>query len=271
MLNRLIRFAAFRLLKMLPTEDAVVVMPVQHWTKMVTWIGRTDPNMILHGFGPLLNRNPDMGTMPLDLSVVDEVRFDHLAGLFASTSLDHAVISMPVRQAAYIFGLLKDMNARKVVEIGRYKGGCTLVMAAGMEGQGTLWSIDTGNEAAILKTKINTNKNYDVMLQEKLDHFGLKNVQILNGDSRTIEVQTGELDVAMIDGDHSYEGALNDFERFGRRVRVGGAVLFDDAFAEGIFTSHVDTVGRLVREITDKGDYRLIKQVNRLAHIERVK
>lgn len=271
MLNRLIRFAAFRLLKILPTEDAIVAMPVQHWTKMVTLIGRTDPNMILHGFGPLLNRNPDMGTMPLDLSVIEDVRFDHLTGLFASTSLDHAVISMPVRQGAYIFGLLKDIKARKVLEIGRYKGGSTLIMAAAMGGQGTLWSIDTGNETAILKGKINSNKNYDALLQEKLNHFALSNVQILHGDSRTIEVETGELDAVMIDGDHSYEGVRSDFERFGRRVRLGGAILFDDAFAEEIFTSHVDTVGRIVKEITLGGDYKLVKQVNRLAHIVRLR
>jgi predicted O-methyltransferase YrrM len=271
MVNRLIRFVALRLLKMLSAEDAVVAIPVEHWTNIVTWIGRTDPNVILQGFGPLLNRDPDMSTMPVDLPVTDDVRFEHLAGLFASTSLDHAVISMPVRQAAYIFGLLKDIKALKVVEIGRYKGGCTLIIAAAMGGQGTLWSIDTGIKEVNLRTKRNMDKSYDMLLRGQLERFGLSNVSIHNGDSHTIEVDTGELDVVLIDGDHSYEGVRNDFERFGRRVRLGGAILFDDAFAEGIFTSHVDTVGRLLHEITSNGDYRLIKQVNRLAHVERVR
>jgi hypothetical protein len=63
----------------------------------------------------------------------------------------------------------------------------------------------------------------------------------------------------------------SDFERFGRRVRVGGAVLFDDAFDEGIFKTHSDTVGQLVREVLEGGEFRLVKRVNRLAHIERVR
>jgi hypothetical protein len=74
-----------------------------------------------------------------------------------------------------------------------------------------------------------------------------------------------------IDGDHSYEGVRNDFERFGRRVRVGGAVLFDDACSEGSFETHSATVGRLVDEIVAGGDFKMAKAVNRLAHLERIR
>jgi predicted O-methyltransferase YrrM len=258
-------------LELLPAEDAAIAVPEKHWVKLVGRIGRTNPDAVLQGFGPLLNRDPNMGNLPLDLPVGGEVRFDHLAGLFASTSLDHAVISMPVRQAAYVFGVLKDMKARAVIEIGRYKGGCTLLMAAAMGGQGTLWTIDTGEKESHLKPGQGQAKTYDQLLQEKLALLGLRNVRLLIGDSRRIEVDTNEIDAVMIDGDHSYEGARNDFERFGRRVRVGGAVLFDDACSEGIFTSHTDTVGRLIREIASSGEYRVVKHVNRLAHVERVR
>ena len=41
-------------------------------------------------------------------------------------------------------GLVRRMNARKVIEIGRYKGGSTLTIAAAMNGQGQFWSIDLG-------------------------------------------------------------------------------------------------------------------------------
>ncbi len=63
----------------------------------------------------------------------------------------------------------------------------------------------------------------------------------------------------------------SDYERFGRRTRVGGALLFDDAFEERLFGAHPESVGRLVREITDEGDFRLVKAVDRLAHLERVR
>ena len=95
-------------------------------------------------------------------------------------------------------------------------------------------------------------------------------MNLLVGDSRTIEVDTGEVDLVFIDGDHSYEGVKNDFERFGKRVRIGGAMLFDDAFDEGIFKTHSDTVGRVVQGIVAEGEFKLVKAVNRLAHLERV-
>jgi hypothetical protein len=65
-------------------------------------------------------------------------------------------------------------------------------------------------------------------------------------------------------------GVKSDFQKFGRRVRLGGAVLLDDAFDEDIFKTHADTVGRLV-EVTARGEFRLARVVNRLAHLERVK
>lgn len=96
------------------------------------------------------------------------------------------------------------------------------------------------------------------------------NVTLVAGDSRSVQVDTGEVDLVLIDGDHSYASVKNDFERFGKRVRSGGAVLFDDAFAEGIFQTHFDTVGRVVEEVIGEGQFRLVKTVNRLAHLEKL-
>jgi len=65
---------------------------------------------------------------------------------------------------------------------------------------------------------------------------------------------------------------MNDFERFGRRVRVGGAVLFDDCFDDEFFhVPHTEGVGKAVADITSTGDFRLVKRVCRLAHLERVR
>jgi predicted O-methyltransferase YrrM len=141
-------------------------------------------------------------------------------------------------------------------------------MAAAMGIHGHLWSIDIGYKESYM----NPGRSWDAMLRDALAAFGLSNVEILVGDSRTIEVDFGgEVDLVTIDGDHSYEGVRNDFERFGRRVRVGGAVLFDDAAGDGVFPSHEDTVGRLVREITSTRDYQLVKSVNRMAHLTRLR
>ena len=85
-----------------------------------------------------------------------------------------------------------------------------------------------------------------------------------------LDLETPEVDLVLIDGDHSYDGARSDFERFGRRVRIGGAVLFDDAFDHPVFrTTHSSGVPRLVREIQAQGDFTLVRVVDRLAHLSR--
>ncbi len=226
------------------------------------------PQLLLEALGPRLNRSPSLDSMAFDLPSDGSLRFEDLAGLFASTSLDHGVIAMTVRQTAYLFGLVRRTKSRKVIEIGRYKGGSTLTIAAAMNGEGEFWSIDLGEKEARLHQR--GTRTFDDEISDLCARFGLP-VTLLVGDSRTIEVDTGEVDLVFIDGDHTYEGVRNDFERFGRRVKVGGAVLFDDACDEGIFHTHSDSVGRLIREIASSGDYRLVKSVNRLAHIERVR
>jgi len=218
--------------------------------------------------GAHLNLKPNLDNMPLDLPVTEHWQFEHLAGLFASTSLDHAVISMTIRQAAYLFGLVRQMKPRKVIEIGRYKGGSTLVIAAAMNGKGEFWSIDIGEKHGGMHCG-EQSRPFDEMLADTCKRFGLK-VSIIVGDSRAVDVDTGEVDLVFIDGDHSYEGVRSDFERFGKRVRVGGAVLFDDAFTDGIFNTEKAGIGRLVREILARGEFKLVKAVNRLAHLEKV-
>ena len=228
-----------------------------------------NPQELIDAIGPRLNRAPDLDSMPIDLPVRGRLSFEHLAGLFASTSLDHGVISMTVRQAAYLYGLVRQTGARKVIEIGRYKGGSTLAIAAAMEGQGRFWSIDIGEKEERLFGNQPARRRFDEQVADVLRRYGLR-ADLLEGDSRTIDFDSGEVDLVLIDGDHSLEGVRCDFERFGRRARVGGAVLLDDAYGDGVFASHVDTVGRVLAEVIEEGEFKLVRAVNRMAHLVRV-
>ncbi len=245
------------------------VLPRSICTAFARNISGHNPQLLLEVLGPRLNRNPVLDTMPFDLPLGKPIQFEDLAGLFASTSLDHAVIAMTVRQTAYLFGLVRRLNAHEVIEVGRYKGGSTLVIAAAMNGEGQFWSIDLGEKEARLHGE-KTHRSFDDQIRDICRRFGLR-VDLRVGDSRTIEVETGEVDLVFIDGDHSYEGVRNDFQRFGRRVRIGGAVLFDDACDEKHFQTHSDSVGRLVDEAVATGEFKLVKTVDRLAHLERIR
>jgi hypothetical protein len=107
-----------------------------------------DPHAVLQPLGARLNRAPQLATMPFDLDPADELEFEDLAGLFSSSILNHGIVGMTIRQLAYVFGLARRMGARSAVEIGRWRGGSTIALAAAMGPDGTVWSIDNGEKAA---------------------------------------------------------------------------------------------------------------------------
>ncbi len=221
------------------------------------------PHELYGVIGPHINRKPRMKDIYMDTPVEGEVRFDHLAGLFTSSELNQGIISMTIRQAAYLFGLVRKMRAKKIVEIGRYKGGSTLVLAAACAG-GDLWSIDIGEKVNRLYGK--EQKAFDEELQRMLDRLGLK-AHLLVGDSRTIQIDTGELDLVLIDGSHRYDDVKIEFERWGKRLRKGGALILDDAVI-GRFHKNITGEHLLMKEIDGKG-FRLVKEVDNFAHLER--
>src|SRR5262245_18407772 len=68
--------------------------------------------------------------------------FEDLAFLFTSSQLDHGIISQELDEAARLYGVARDVEDGAVVEIGRFKGGSTFLVAAALRGRATLWSYD---------------------------------------------------------------------------------------------------------------------------------
>src|SRR5260221_11525992 len=69
------------------------LLPTTTKHALVSYVGDKEPHLMLEVLGPKLNRKPNLDNMAFDLDVKSGLRFEHLAGLFASTSLDHAVIA----------------------------------------------------------------------------------------------------------------------------------------------------------------------------------
>lgn len=228
------------------------------------------PQYVLEVIGHVIYRDACLDNMVLDLSEESDFNFEHLAGLFSSNNLNRGATAQTIRMAAYTYGLIRSRSVRKIIEIGRYKGGTTLLMAVAMRGGGEIWSVDSGDKERRLHQT--GERSFDIQLADKCKQYNIKtNIHMMVGDSRVIEFESGEVDLVYIDGDHAYETVKNDFERFGRRVRVGGIILFDDVFDEGVFKTSSDTVGKLVQEIVGGGEYRLVRAVNRMAHVERTR
>src|SRR3954468_16869031 len=68
--------------------------------------------------------------------------FEDLAFMFSSNQLNHGVASLQLDEAALLFRLARDARSGPFAEIGRFKGGSTLVFAAALPDGVELWSYD---------------------------------------------------------------------------------------------------------------------------------
>jgi predicted O-methyltransferase YrrM len=177
----------------------------------------------------------------------DSVRgFEDLAFMFSSNQLNHGVASLQLDEAALLFRLARDARSGPFAEIGRFKGGSTLVFAAALPDGVELWSYDLH---VALRADM-PGEQLDAELREALIRFGLEHkVHLVVADSHTVDPPSEPLELLFIDGDHSYEGAKADFDRWQAFVRPGGHVLFHDAVDAGGYGNVYPGVARLVAEI----------------------
>jgi predicted O-methyltransferase YrrM len=202
--------------------------------ELVRRLGRTGPGKQLIHAAVL----PDPGAMRF-ANVErwpDSVRgFEDLAFMFSSNQLNHGVASLQIDEAALLFRLARDVESGPIAEIGRFKGGSTVVFASALPEGAELWSYD-------LHVALRPD-----MSGEALDVA--HKVHLLVGDSRTVEPPPAPLELLFVDGDHSYAGATADHERWGEFVRPGGHLLFHDAVDAGGYGNHYPGVARAVAEV----------------------
>jgi predicted O-methyltransferase YrrM len=191
--------------------------------------------------------------------------FEDLAFLFRSSQLDHGIASLRFDEAALLFRTVRSLGRATIAELGRYKGGSTFVMASAMEPGSQLWSYDLhlhGPDGP-------RGEDLDRELAGALARFGIDGVQLLVADTRTAAQPPQPCDLVFVDGDHSYEGARADFERWRNAIRPGGHLLFHDAVdTAGWGTVHAGVV-QLVAEIEREADFAAADGAGTIAHFVR--
>jgi predicted O-methyltransferase YrrM len=212
---------------------------------LIRRLGRTRPGKnLVHAAvlpDPASMRFPNVPVWPSDVR-----GFEDLAFLFSSNQLNHGVASLQIDEAALLYRLGRDAVTGPVVEIGRFKGGSTLIFAASMRELVELWSYDFH---VALRADM-PGERLDAELSEALKRFGLAHkVHLIVADSRIADPPARPIEILFIDGDHSYEGAKADFDRWGAFVRVDGHVLLHDAVDTGGYGNHYPGVARLLTEI----------------------
>ena len=197
----------------------------------------------------------------------DQVRgFEDLSFMFSSNQLNHGVASLQFDEAALLYSLARDAESGPFAEIGRFKGGSTIVFASALPDGVELWSYDLH---VALRPDM-PGAELDAELHDALARYGLDGkVHLVVADSRTVDPPAEPLELLFIDGDHSYEGARADFERWSAFVRPGGHLLFHDAVDTGGYGNVYPGVARLVAEVERGGGWARRPGAGSIAHFVR--
>ena len=146
--------------------------------------------------------------------------FEDLAFLFSSNQANFGIAQLSFIEGAHLYRTVRETPGPHV-EIGRYKGGGTLLLAAALRPEDELWSYDTLEKGG---------DRSDRGIEAALVKYGLEDrVHLIVGDSHEVALPAFGLGSVFLDGDPSFEGTRIDVERWGGALRDGGQLLFHDA------------------------------------------
>lgn len=194
--------------------------------------------------------------------------FEDLAWLFSLLPVNRGVLRLDLDEAAYLYKATRSLPARsRCVEIGRYKGGSTVLMAAALPEGSCLLSIDNHSKMNLPEV----GPRLDAALRKVLDRYGLASrVELLVADSAQVPVGAASVDLVFVDGDHTYQGVSRDFSHWGPALKVGGHILFHDAAKSRPYATGDPGCLRLMGELARDGrGFRKVAEVGSLAHLMR--
>jgi predicted O-methyltransferase YrrM len=224
------------------------------------------PQLCIEAFGRRTNlsqRFENISDWPDKVSSFEDLYF-----LFSCTQLNMGIAALAFDEAAYLYKVIKNLKSANIVEIGRFKGGGTFLMAAAMDNNSRLRSYDIH----VKMTEFFDGQKMDQILQDSLNRYGLADkVEIIVGNSCEVNVGEEALDLIFIDGDHSYEGVKKDFLHWHKKIKPGGNVLIHDSAKPREFTTYHEEVARFVYEVERDfaGHFRKIKEIGSIIHFSR--
>jgi hypothetical protein len=179
---------------------------------------------------------PD-GSKWSDLEVPPQLEgFEDLSFLFWSSPLNRRFIRLDFDEAAALYKVVRSIPNAHGIEIGRFNGGSTVLLASAVGPHGGLLSIDSEPQD-------------DQALKVFLKQANLlERVKLVVADSSEVE-HDDQVDFVFIDGDHSYEGAKRDHNKWGSKVRAGGFIIHHDMGKARPLASQWESLAKLKSEI----------------------
>ncbi|MFH1393055.1 MAG: class I SAM-dependent methyltransferase [Patescibacteria group bacterium] len=188
--------------------------------------------------------------------------FEDIAWLFRPLMTSRKTVQLDFDEAAYLFSLARSHPNCRILEIGRYRGGSTLLFAVAIDDNSKLTSIDN-------LAKIGCDDSALNRVLEKSKLYG--KVELIVQDSTKIKAEPNSYDIVFIDGDHSYEGILRDYEHWKYSVKPGGHLLFHDAAYGRRFSSVLDGPARCANKVQehDFKQFKKVKEIGSIVHFSR--
>jgi predicted O-methyltransferase YrrM len=208
----------------------------------------------------LSNRNAANASYPTAAasSTPSSGGFEDFLWLFTPNPLEHGLSRLEIDEAAHLFRLIRSLDGPAVAEVGRFRGGTTLLLAGA--GAGRVVSVDND---------LLGQRRHAPALAGILVRLGLRDrVEIVVADSRTHPVDAASFDVVFVDADHSYDGVRADFAHWWHALAEGGHLVFHDAnFAPGDSRLKVaEGVVKFVAELDRERALRRLEAPGTLVH-----
>jgi len=175
---------------------------------------------------------------------VSELRFLHgYINQPLNNNNDRGIIRMNFDESECLWRSIKATEG-KILEIGRFFGGSTVLIVAAAGPDRKVFSADIVSGHSPIAQEYFDNKEFS------------KSLEIVTGDSANID--TGELGLLFIDGDHTYEGVSRDITLHWPNLKVGGLCVFHDAVPnDGLKhanqINHCPGVTQACKELVDAG------------------
>jgi predicted O-methyltransferase YrrM len=146
-----------------------------------------------------------------------------------------------------------------IVEIGSYRGLSTLALSQGAADDVPVYAIDPHETFVAVGGAHFGPEDREAFYRNMLRHDGVRKVRPVNLPSGVV-APGWRLPIALlfIDGDHTYEGARQDFDGFAPHLTDTAVVVFDD-------TNPPYTGPReVVDEVLAAGGFRLVEEVGKV-------
>ncbi|MCP4725745.1 MAG: class I SAM-dependent methyltransferase [bacterium] len=138
------------------------------------------------------------------------------------------------RYGRFIYAFAEYYKPQSIVEVGTYAGGTAVCWAEAMKNI-------PGSQLICIDNDTYSKGTYPEITKQNLDNTGLSQVRyaLMNGDSKELLPDFAKklektVDIYLVDGDHTYEGAKADILNGFPMLRSGGFMLVHDLDRERI-------------------------------------